>query len=227
MSVNFTTSRSLDPDLEVTSSSCALGRELLTLHEHDLPGQAAADALALARAQLARAEKDLLHFERVLDGMSLYQPPQSPPPPPPPDFVGAPPGAPATITYEEQKLVLAERVAYHTQQVSARAAAVTTCVPSTETICGRGSSEAPNPWLANNGAPCFGYETHEALEGAYCAYWGSSVNVDAAEPAEQVELLTRDGAPYCFSEAGETLKCPVTAARTIRAGVYELQARLH
>ena len=223
ISVNFTTSRSLDPDLEVTSSSCALGRELLTLHEHDLPGQAAADALALARAQLARAEKDLLHFERVLDGMSLYQPPQSPPPPPPPDFVGAPPGAPATITYEEQKLVLAERVAYHTQQVSARAAAVTTCVPSTETICGRGSSEAPNPWLANNGAPCFGYETHEALEGAYCAYWGSSVNVDAAEPAEQVELLTRDGAPYCFSEAGETLKCPVTAARTIRAGVYELE----
>ena len=55
----------------------------------------------------------------------------------------------------------------------------------------------------------------------------AQVNVDAAEPAEQVELLTRDGAPYCFSEAGETLKCPVTAARTIRAGVYELQARLH
>jgi len=53
------------------------------------------------------------------------------------------------------------------------------------------------------------------------------VNVDAADTEEAYELLTEDGAPYCFSSAGAALKCPVTAARTIRAGVYELQARLH
>ena len=222
VTVNYTTSRSTDPDMEVTSSSCALGRELLTLYEHDLVGQVAADALTLARADLTRAQANLLNFERVLDGMSLYQSPQSPPPPPPPDYVGAPPGAPATVTYEEQKLVYQALVAHHAEDVAAKAAAIDSCVPSFEVVCGRDSQQAPNPWLANGGEPCFGYDTYEALEGAYCAYWGSH-NVDAAEPAEQAELLTKDGAPYCFSRAGKALKCPVTAARTIRAGVYELE----
>ena len=36
-------------------------------------------------------------------------------------------------------------------------------------------------------------------------------------------LLEDDSPPYCFDNAGEVLKCPVTAARTIRSGVYELQ----
>ena len=49
------------------------------------------------------------------------------------------------------------------------------------------------------------------------------VNVDAADSEEAYELLTEDGAPYCFSSTGTTLKCPVNAARTIRAGVYELE----
>jgi hypothetical protein len=35
--------------------------------------------------------------------------------------------------------------------------------------------------------------------------------------------LLSDSPPYCFSNAGEVLKCPVSAARTIRSGVYELQ----
>jgi len=51
----------------------------------------------------------------------------------------------------------------------------------------------------------------------------SQVNVDAAESAEAHELLTEDGAPHCFSSQGEALKCPMIAARTTRAGQYELE----
>ena len=54
----------------------------------------------------------------------------------------------------------------------------------------------------------------------------AQVNVEAAEAEEAVELLSTDGAPYCFSEAGQILKCPVTAQRTVRAGVNELKVRL-
>lgn len=51
----------------------------------------------------------------------------------------------------------------------------------------------------------------------------AQVNPDAAESAEASELLSADGAPYCFAGDGTVLKCPVTADRTIRAGVYELE----
>ena len=48
-------------------------------------------------------------------------------------------------------------------------------------------------------------------------------NVDAAESDESAELLSADGAPFCLHQNGTTLKCPVTAERTVRAGVYELE----
>jgi hypothetical protein len=181
VSVNYTTARSTDPDLDVASSNCALGRELLTLYEYDAVGQAPRDELVAAQESLSQAQATLLHFERVLDGMSLFQPPQSPPPPPPsPPPLGlngppAPPHAPAILTYDEQKLVLEERVRHYTDLVATKTAAIESCVPSAEQTCGRSSSEAPNPWLANDGERCFGYDTVEALEGAYCGYWGSQV----------------------------------------------------
>ena len=227
--VNFTTARSVDPDLDVASSNCALGRELLSLYSYDQEGQRVHDELAAAQASLTQAQATLMHYERVLDGMSLFQPPQSPPPPPPsPPPLGlngppAPPHAPAILTYEEQELVLEERVRHYTDLVTSKTAEVNGCVPSADNTCGRSSIDAPNPWVASNGERCFGYDTYEALEGAYCAYWGSQVNVDAADTEEAYELLTEDGAPYCFSSAGAALKCPVTAARTIRAGVYEIE----
>lgn len=51
----------------------------------------------------------------------------------------------------------------------------------------------------------------------------TQVNPDAAEVDEAAELLSEDGAPYCFSNTGTALKCPVTADRTNRAGVHELR----
>ena len=245
--MNFTTARSPNPDLEVASSNCALGRELLNLYEHDRVGQDERNALDEARANLKRAEADLLNWNRLLTGGSAYAPPRSPPPPPPPPVLeNAPTAAPAIVTPEEQTRRLEDAVAFYTKDVAARSAAVSTCAPSNENTCGRSATRAPNPWLANKGQQCMGYTTYEALEGAYCAYWGSivrlphsntrlatrsatpcraQVNPDGAAADEAYELLTEDGAPYCFSESGATLKCPITAERTIRAGVYELEVR--
>ena len=159
VSVNYTTARSPDPDLEVASSNCALGRELLSLYEHDLVGQEERTALDEARAALKRAELDLLHWNRLLDGRSVF----------------APPAAPLAISPDEQTALFAGAVAFATQDVARREEAFSLCVPSAETTCGRSATRAPNPWLANDGQQCMGYTTHEALEGAYCGYWGSTV----------------------------------------------------
>lgn len=67
------------------------------------------------------------------------------------------------------------------------------------------------------------------LECSLCRYTAhlfpsrSQVNPDAADSEEAAELLSEDGAPYCFSSEGTALKCPVTADRTNRAGIYELE----
>lgn len=226
--VNYTTARSADPQLDVTSSSCALGRELLTLYEHDLVGQQAATALNRARDALQLAKQDEIYYNLYYNQQQDYKPPSSPPPPPPPppsDTGGPPqpPAAPVAIGFDEQLVAKREKVKFLTDQVAIMEDAVSGCVPSAETTCGRGEREAPNPWLANGGEQCFGYSTYEALEGAYCAYWGSNVNVDAADEAAQVEMKTEAGGPYCFSNEGAVLRCTPNASRTLRSGIYELK----
>jgi len=53
----------------------------------------------------------------------------------------------------------------------------------------------------------------------------AQVNPDAAEADVAAELLSEDGAPYCFDTQGEVLKCSTNADRTYRAGVHELAVR--
>ena len=53
------------------------------------------------------------------------------------------------------------------------------CSPSSTNTCGRTSTAAPNPWLTADGQPCAGYSTFEALEGSFCAHWGSPVSIHA------------------------------------------------
>lgn len=202
--VNYTTARSPNPDLDVTSSSCALGREMLALYELDKIGQEERDALERVRAELARTKMDLFHFERVYKGMSLLQPPQAPPPPPPPDYENAPPGAPRAITYVQQMEVYRQSISRLTSQEKAMAAEIAVCVPSTENACGRTSLEAPNPWLANDNEPCFGNDTYEALEGAYCGYWGSPVCYCTQT---YTRPLTPDLAVPCPPLAGQRRRC--------------------
>ena len=83
------------------------------------------------------------------------------------------------------------------------------------------STAAPNPWIAADGSLCRGYATREAMPGDYCARWDSDLNVRAAD-AKLVEEMLTDFPPFCRSDAGALLPCPVYADRTTRAGVDEL-----
>tara|TARA_Y100000389_G_C17471054_1_gene530954 strand:- start:6012 stop:17054 length:11043 start_codon:yes stop_codon:yes gene_type:complete len=224
VSVNYTTAQSSNPDLEVASGNCALGRELLNLHEHDMEGQELRDKLVSLQNELqqARVQSDL--FNRVYLGLSAYRPPTSPPPPSsPPAPLNTPPAIPRQVDLGTRNEQLKERVELLEIAVAETAASIDLCIPSFTNTCGRNSISAPNPWVAADGTHCAGYSTWEALEGTYCGYWGSQVNVNAAESAEAAELLSEEGAPYCFDNDGAVHKCPVSADRTIRAGIYEME----
>ena len=224
VSVNYTTAQSENPDLAVASSNCALGHELKTLYEYDLAGQEKRDRLVQLQADLVTARNQYELFNRVYLGLSAYRPPNSPPPPTsPPVAVNAPPAAPAQVSLEVRRDQLRESVELLEISVVEAANEIDICVPSATNICGRSSQRAPNPWIATDGQACAGNGTYEAIAGLYCGYWGSEVNPDAADSSEAAELLSVDGAPYCFNNNGEALKCPVTADRTNRAGVYELE----
>lgn len=174
--VNYTVAlHPTNPDLEVTSSNCALGWKLKELYERDLVGQAERDALVAAQQDLATARRQYEVFDRVYEGLSAYRPPNPPPPPLPPYFNNAPPTAPRAVDFAVRRAQLAQRVKDLEAEVTARNDAIQLCVPSATKTCGRSSDEAPNPWIASNGEYCFGNGTYEALEGAFCANWGSEV----------------------------------------------------
>jgi hypothetical protein len=166
-----------DPDLEVASTNCALGRDLLDLYEHDLAGQAERDRVAQLQQELTAARNQYELYGRVYNGLSAFRPPTSPPPPsPPPAALNAPPAAPKAVSLGERYLQLEQRVEDLELQVTEAAAAISVCVPSKTQTCGRSSVLAPNPWLAADGRACAGRDTYEALEGFFCAYWGSEVS---------------------------------------------------
>ena len=222
--VNYTTAMSENPDLEVASGNCALGRELLDLHRHDLAGQEERDRLVQLQKDLEQARVQSSLFDSIYQGLSAYRPPTSPPPPSsPPAPLATPPAGPAQVHPGQRNEELKEQVALLEILVAEAAQAISLCVPSETNICGRSSQRAPSPWISRTGEACAGNGTWEALEGTYCGYWGSFVNPDAAEAAEAAELLSLDGAPYCFNNDGVALKCSVGADRTNRAGIYELQ----
>ena len=129
------------------------------------------------------------------------------------------------VPFDVRREQLKSRVQFLTEDVQRRDASIKLCIPSTTQTCGRSSTLAPNPWVALGGKKCYGHDTVEATEGAFCGYWSSPHNVYAATSDEAAELLSVDGGPYCFSEQGVPLACAVTADRTHRAGVYELRER--
>ena len=164
--VNYTTSQSTDPDLAIASINCALGRELLTLYEHDRVGQDARDHLVALQNQVAQARAQAELFSNVLSGLSAYRPPTSPPPPSsPPVPVDSPPAPPRQVHPGERLVQLRENVERLEAAFVQAASAIDVCVPSTTQTCGRSSQQAPNPWLAANGEACAGNGTWEALEG--------------------------------------------------------------
>ena len=176
IAVNYTTAMSVNPDLEVASINCALGRELLHLHEHDLAGQEARDRLLTLQNELAQARVQYKLFNRIYQGLSAYRPPTSPPPPSsPPVLVNAPPAAPEQVSLGERRDQLLARVDLLEVTVAEAAANIELCVPSETNTCGRSSQQAPDPWISRDGRACAGNGTYEGLEGTYCGYWGSLV----------------------------------------------------
>tara|TARA_B110000046_G_scaffold130233_1_gene136707 strand:- start:187 stop:1098 length:912 start_codon:yes stop_codon:yes gene_type:complete len=191
LAFNYTTALSPNPDLEVSASNCALGRTFLHIHEHDTAGQAERDALHKAIQDLADARTQFALFEEIYLGLSAYMPPSSPPPPnPPPAPYDAPPAAPVALPLHVRYGQLRKRVEDLVVEVAERDAAIQLCVPSATNTCGRSSVLAPNPWMANDEEKCYGHGTWEALEYAYCAYWGSPVrhplNPNTPSPVEPV-----------------------------------------
>ena len=259
LALNYTTTTSENPDHEIASVNCALGRELEKLHTYDKAGQELTDKYLALKSDLETARKQFQVFNKIYMGLSAYRPPISPPPPSaPPLPLNTPPAAPEQVSLGVRNDQLRQRVEDLEIEVDKAAAAVESCIPSKYNICGRSSIAAPDPWISASGRPCAGNATREAIEGFYCGYWGSpvssrvpfaslfpfatrcqscylvfsfclvfllQVNPDAAESEVAAELLSEDGAPYCFADTGEALKCPVTADRTNRAGVYELQVQ--
>jgi hypothetical protein len=235
INVSYVVATSDNPDLAATSTSCALGALLQDAHAGDMVGQDKRDVLTDAQATLVQKRQQLEVFERVYNGLPIYLPPRPPSSPPLPN------AGPAADTLSERLERLRAEVVEAEGAVRRADAAIGVCRNTPSSPCGRPSLLAPDPWMgvdANNPdgepEPCFGYRTHETIEGAFCGYWGQTVNVDAADAQTASQLLKPGGGPFCFTcgqDANEEgclgkqpriLRCPVTAARTNRAGVWEL-----
>jgi len=129
---------------------------------------------------------------------SQYQPPNAPPPPSsPPAPLAARPAAPRALSEKERYEHLREAISIIDKSAIEVADSIGICVRSATNTCGRTSQEAPNPWIANNGRACAGNGTWEALEGTYCAYWGSQVcgarNAQLAQPTPLFYAQTPEG----------------------------------
>jgi hypothetical protein len=115
-------------------------------------------------------------------GLSAYRPPNSPPPPNPPPRPDAPLGMlappipPQAVSFETRLTKLRqEQSNLENAIIDKRAEIGGPCVRSATSICGRTFAAAPSPWVAADGRRCAGYSTGEALEGSFCAHWGSPV----------------------------------------------------
>ena len=183
ISVNYTTPKSPDPDLEVSSMNCAVGEIIQENYRRDSVGQELQQELIDLREQLGDKERQVTLFDRTIRGLSAYRPPNPPPPPSPPprpdtpQGMLAPPIPPQVVSFDERLLQLRR------EEASLRNAIVVKlqemggpCVKSATNTCGRTFAAAPNPWVAADGQRCAGYETREAIEGSFCAHWGSPVS---------------------------------------------------
>lgn len=227
--VNYTTVLSPTPDFGVAAMSCAIGEIILENYKRDQVGQELQQELIDLNEALDIKEKQVELFDHTIRGLSAYRPPNSPPPPNPPPRPDAPPGMlappipPQAVSFETRLAQLRqEQSSLQNAIIDKRAEIGGPCVRSATNICGRTFAAAPNPWVAADGTRCAGYSTGEALEGLFCAHWGSPNNVEAAESDEAEELLT-DAPPWCYSEAGDITACNVTADRVLRSGIYELE----
>lgn len=182
ISMNFTTALSVAPNLAVASMSCAIGDIVLENYHRDAVGQGVQLQLKALKDRLEQTETRVELLAKTLRGLSAYRPPNSPPPPEPPPLPSMPPGMlapptpPRAVSFDTRLEELRHEQSALQKAVSEKHAEIGgPCVKSETNTCGRTFAAAPNPWLAADGTRCAGYATAEALEGSFCAHWGSPV----------------------------------------------------
>lgn len=157
LSFNYTTALSSNPDLAVSSMNCAVGNLILENYNRDAVGQQLESELLSLNSQLETKNKQVELFDRTVRGLL----------PPVSAEVGA-----------RLKQLRSEAHSLQMNVVAKRGEIGGPCVSSSTNTCGRSNAAAPDPWLNANGERCSGYETREALEGSFCAHWGSPVRYD-------------------------------------------------
>jgi hypothetical protein len=87
-----------------------------------------------------------------------------------------PPTPPQEMSFYGYLVKLREEAAHLKDEIQKQLVIVGHCDKSPTTYCGRSIKAAPHPWTAADGTHCKGFDTMEALEGSYCAHWGSPVS---------------------------------------------------
>jgi hypothetical protein len=182
ISVNYTTTLSENPNFGVASMNCAIGEIILENYKRDQIGQELKRELKELSDKLAVKEAQVELFDRTIRGLSAFMPPNSPPPPESPPLPSMPPGLlapptpPRAVPFDtrlkqmrKEKSVLEDAILDKYAEIGGP------CVESATQFCGRTYEAAPNPWIAADGTHCAGYRTFEAVEGSFCAHWGSPV----------------------------------------------------
>ena len=159
--------------------NCAVGEIINENYQRDSVGQELHQRLFDLQNQLDTKRANVALLDRYIRGLSAYNPAPPPPPPPrpeaPPGMI-APPMPPQTVSLEEDLRQRRQEEASLNQAVQATLQEIGGhCIPSATNTCGRPATAAPNPWVAADGQHCAGYETKEAIEGSFCAHWGSPV----------------------------------------------------
>ena len=169
--------------------NCAVGEIIHENYRRDTVGQELQQQLIDLREQLEVKEQQVTLFDRTIRGLSAYRPPNSPPPPSPPPRPDAPPGmlappiAPQVVSFDERLLQLRREEASLNDAIEKKLQEIGgPCVKSATNTCGRTFAAAPDPWVAADGQRCAGYETREAIEGLFCAHWGSPVSSQTSLP---------------------------------------------
>ena len=182
VSVNYTTTKSRNPDFEIASMNCAIGEIILENYKRDQIGQELQGELKVLTDKLTIKQRQVELFDRTLRGLSAYRPPNAPSPPEKPPLPSTPPGLLAPPT-PPRAVAFDIRLQEMRQEQSSLEKAVEDklseiggpCIKSATNFCGRTYEAAPNPWISADGTPCAGYTTEEAVEGSFCAHWGSPV----------------------------------------------------
>ena len=162
---SYATTTAAAPNFDVASVAVSLSVLAQDQYAADRVGQEAFDELAAAEADYELKKTQLELYTDTLNGVSVSLYGQT---------FGDGYSLKDMIAYRDDTLEPAFQAA-EAKLESLRADYELSCTPSETVTCGRSSTAAPNPWVADDGTPCRGYSSFEVDPGSVCARWGSPV----------------------------------------------------